>query len=61
MICAQPVMPGSASAGPLALGAAVDLDLDGRARADERHLAPQHVNRFGSSSSDAAAAARPRA
>ena len=31
----------------LALVVAVDLDLDGRARADERHLAAQHVHQVG--------------
>ena len=45
LICAQPVMPGPDRQAPaLALGVAVDLDLHGRARAHERHLAAQHVD-----------------
>ena len=34
-------------AAALALRVAVDLDLHGRARADERHLAAQHVDEVG--------------
>ena len=45
LTCAQPVMPGLDRQAPaLALGVAVDLDLDRRARADDRHLAAQHVD-----------------
>ena len=43
--CAQPVMPGArVEPHPLALAVAVDLHLHGRPRADQRHLAAQHVH-----------------
>ena len=45
LICAQPVMPGQrVEPAALALGVAVDLHLHGRPRADQRHLAAQHVD-----------------
>ena len=45
LTCAQPVMPGpDREPAALALGVLVDLDLDRRPRADERHLAAQDVD-----------------
>ena len=45
LTCAQPVMPGlDLQPAALALGVLVDLHLDRRARADDRHLAAQDVD-----------------
>ena len=44
LTCAQPVMPGLIAQAPaLALGVLLDLHGQRRARADQRHLAAQHV------------------
>ena len=46
--CAQPVMPGAdLETAALALGVLVDLSLDGRPRADERHLTAHDVDEVG--------------
>ena len=45
LTCAQPVRPGRDGEPPaLAVGVVVDLDLQRRARPDQRHLAAQHVD-----------------
>ena len=52
LTCAQPVSPGARPAGGAGGRVAVDLDLQRRPRADQRHLAAQTLSRFGSSSID---------
>ena len=45
--CAQPVMPGRRRAGRAGARCTRDLHRDGRTRADDRHLAAQHVDQVG--------------